>query len=185
MSMGSKFCVLALDLSTVAGLAVITSDGTSKMVSHAEVVTFKKLKGWDRVNSIAARVMEMHANCKPDFVVIEAYAVGKFSGSAICSIEIGSIIRFLLWQNDIPFLEVSPTSLKKFVTGKGNAKKENMILEVFKRFGYTSATNDIADAVGLGMYGLCAAGVKFAQEPTKCVLDTLNARIGTPLPRLA
>lgn len=170
--------VMGIDISSVTGLAIVNGD---KTVHHAEVVTFKKLTGCERINAIAGRVMDCYANYEPNLVVIEDYAVSRFGGSAIVSISIGSVIRFLLWQNQIPYLEVSPTALKKFVTGKGNAKKDQMILEVFKRYGYTSATNDIADAVGLGMFGLCATGVQFNALSNKCVADTLKSRVGPPL----
>lgn len=173
--------VLGLDMSTVTGLAVVRRD---RIILHTEVVTFPKLTGCERINAIAGRVLDVYYEHKPDFVVIEDYAVSRFGGSAIVSISIGSVLRFLLWQNDITYLEVSPTSLKKFVTGKGNSPKEQMILEVFKRYGYTSKTNDIADAVGLGMFGLCAAGVKFTADSKKCVDDLLKNRKGAPIPTM-
>ena len=60
-----------------------------------------------------------------------------------------------------------------------------MILEVFKRYGYTSKTNDIADAVGLAMFGLCSVGVKFTAESKKCVDEVLKNRKGAlPIPVL-
>jgi crossover junction endodeoxyribonuclease RuvC len=173
--------VMGLDMSSVTGLSIVDS---TKTVLHAEVVTFKKLTGCERINAIAGRILDVHAQFEPDFVVIEDYAVSRFGGSAIVSISIGSVIRFLMWQDEIPYLEVSPTSLKKFVTGKGNSKKDQMILEVFKRYGYTSKTNDIADAVGLGMFGLCASGVKFTAESKKCVDDALKNHTGLPIPSL-
>lgn len=177
--------VLALDISTCTGVAIVDhTPAKPKDVRYTETIQFKKLVGMPRINSIAGRILNLHAEHKPDFVVIEDYVVSRFGGSAIVSISIGSVIRFLLWQEEIPYLEVSPTSLKKFVTGKGNAKKENMILEVFKRYGYTSATNDIADAVGLGMFGLCAAGVKFTVEAQKCVDSVVKDRTGLALPTL-
>lgn len=177
--------VLALDLSTCAGVAVVGhSEDRPKDVIYGSTIQFKKLTGMERIHAIAAEVLSVHAQYKPQFVVVEDYAVSRFGGSAIVSISIGSVIRFLLWQQDIPYLEVSPTSLKKFVTGKGNAKKDQMILEVFKRYGYTSKTNDIADAVGLGMFGLCAAGVKFTVEAKKCVDEALKNHTGLPIPAL-
>jgi crossover junction endodeoxyribonuclease RuvC len=142
--------VMGLDLSTATGLACVTS---AKKVRHSEQIQFKKLTGETRINSIAARILAQVEEQSPELVVIEDYAVGRFAGAAIVSISIGSVVRFLFWQNDIPFMVVSPTSLKRFVTGAGNAKKENMILEVYKRYGHTSATNDEADAIGLAMMG--------------------------------
>lgn len=171
---------MGLDLSTCTGLSIVDAD---KDVIHATVVQAKKLSGWERVNSIAGTIMASHAQFKPDFVVLEGYGFGQMA-SVVTLAEIGSVVRFLLWQDQIPFIDVPPSSLKKFVTGKGNAKKDQMILEVFKRYGYTSATNDIADAVGLGMFGLCAAGVKFTAESKKCVDEVLKNRKGLTLPTL-
>jgi crossover junction endodeoxyribonuclease RuvC len=172
--------VIGLDISTCTGLSVV---GMGKLVHHVEAISFKKLTGCPRIHAIAGRIISCISEHDPEFVVIEDYAVSRFGGSAIVSISIGSVIRFLMWQNEIPYLEVSPTALKKFVTGKGNAKKDQMILEVYKRYGFTSATNDIADAVGLGMFGLCAAGEKFPADATKCVADTMKLREGLALPK--
>lgn len=44
---------------------------------------------------------------------------------------------------------VPPTSLKKFVTGKGNAKKDQMPLSVFKRWGFEDGDTNIVEAYGL------------------------------------
>ena len=153
--------VIGLDLSTKVGLALV--EGPGKAVVHTRAIEYKKLTGMPRVNALVGEIMQAVEQLKPDFAVVEDYAVSQFGGAAICSIEIGTVLRFILWQNDFPFVCVSPTALKKFVTGKGQSKKENMILEVYKRYGFEAPTNDIADAVGLGMFGLCAAGVDFGK----------------------
>ena len=44
--------------------------------------------------------------------------------------EIGEntgLLKHMLWKNDIRFSIISPTELKRFATGKGNAKKEDML----------------------------------------------------------
>jgi crossover junction endodeoxyribonuclease RuvC len=50
------------------------------------------------------------------------------------------------------------TELKKFVCGKGTANKEQVMLQVFKRWGYEAATNNMADGYGLACMGLAQAG---------------------------
>lgn len=166
---------LGLDLSTKTGAAIVDSTAT---VVYAAQITFPKLMGEARINAIAGRVMNLIDHHKPCCVIIEDYAVGRFAGAAIVSISIGSVVRFLLWQNDIPFLVVSPTALKKFLTGKGNAKKENMILDVYKKYGFTSPTNDEADAVALGMFGVCALkpSSTFTKAEVAVVADTLKTQ---------
>lgn len=148
--------VLGLDMSTCAGVSVL--DSISGVVLHAEDVKFPKLTGMERINAIIARVVQIRDKYSASCAVIEDYAVGKFAGSSIVSIEIGGVLRFILWQEGFPFICVSPSSVKKFVTGAGNAKKDQMTLEVFKRFGYSASSNDIADAVGMAHLGAAIVG---------------------------
>ena len=42
-----------------------------------------------------------------------------------------------------------PTQIKKFITGRGNAKKDVIIREVYKRWGFETDDHNIADAYGL------------------------------------
>jgi crossover junction endodeoxyribonuclease RuvC len=68
--------------------------------------------------------------------------------------ELGGVIKLLLYDNSILFGLVQPTVLKKFVTGKGNSKKELMLLNVYKKFGFDTDNNNIADAYALGRFAL-------------------------------
>ena len=155
--------VLGLDLSTATGAAVVDQD---KKVLFSEQIQFKNLSGWPRCAAIAGRILGIYEQYKPDMVVIEGYGFAN-SNSLATLVEIGSIVRYFLWQEGIVPFDVPPNSLKSFVTGKGQSKKEMMILEVYKNWGFTSPTNDIADAVGLGMFGLCCAGVPFSAAAKK------------------
>lgn len=149
--------VMGVDPSTKTGIAFV--DG-SKSVVHTEEIEFKKLAGFERVSSIVARVIELKDEYKPDLIIIEEMFVGHTS-SAIPLIQIGSILRYFLWQEGIRYLDVPPTVLKKFVTGKGNSKKEEVMMHVLKQWGHESKTNNTADAVGLAMVGLSVLGVGF------------------------
>jgi len=46
-------------------------------------------------------------------------------------------------------LQVPPMTLKKFVSGKGTATKDMMLLNVYKRYGVELSDNNAADAYGL------------------------------------
>lgn len=50
----------------------------------------------------------------------------------------------------------------KFVTGAGNASKDQIMMSVYKHWGFEAKTNNIADAIGLAMFGLGCAGEKFS-----------------------
>jgi len=62
---------------------------------------------------------------KFDFVAIEGYAFGA-TGRVFQVAENTSILKHKLWETDTPFGVYSPSTIKKFATGKGNATKEDM-----------------------------------------------------------
>jgi Holliday junction resolvasome RuvABC endonuclease subunit len=47
-------------------------------------------------------------------------------------------------------LIIPPMTLKKFATGKGNSKKQEMLLQIFKRWGVEFNDDNAADAYALG-----------------------------------
>lgn len=149
--------VMGLDPSTKFGVAVV--DSGEKIVFTQEL-EFKKLTGFDRVNSLIASVEELRTTYKPDLIVVEALFVGMAS-SAITLIQLGSILRYFFWQEGILYVDVPASVLKKFVSGRGDAKKEQMMMHVLRRWGHEPKTNNIADAIGLAMAGLCCAGEEF------------------------
>ena len=149
--------VMGLDPSTCFGVAVVDA---GKQVAFTEEIQFKKLEGYERIQAIGMRVLELHQELSPDLVAIEGMFVGHPS-SAVTVISIAFFTRYLLWQEGIPFVDVPPTVLKKFVSGTGNATKDKMMMEVLRRWGYVSKTNNIADAVGIAMMGQCCIGEQF------------------------
>lgn len=149
--------VLGLDTSTKTGLALVDS---AKNIVYTEQVQFKTLKGWERCAAIISSIMAAHEKYKPDLVVMEGYGFANPHTLSIL-VEVGTIIRYFLWQNDIPYLVVPPKSLKRFVLGKGVGDKKAMMAAVLQNWGHKAKTDDIADAIGLAMFGLCCGGVQF------------------------
>ena len=105
---------------------------------------------WGRYPEVGA------AKADPCLVAIEGYAMGSKTRPQMAG-ELGGHLRLLLWQAGIPYIVVPPTSLKKYVLGKGNAAKELVLKEVFKRWGYDTTSNDRADA-----YALARIAAEFA-----------------------
>lgn len=91
--------------------------------------------------------------------VIEGYAYGKDPkrGSQVITLaEIGGLIRYVVWRyTKHPLIVVAPSTLKLFVTGHGHAKKEQMLLSMFKKYGREFTNNDEGDAFALAQMGLC------------------------------
>jgi crossover junction endodeoxyribonuclease RuvC len=80
----------------------------------------------------------------PVRVAVEDYAVHG-PGDPTLAPELGGIVRLGLQAFDV--VEVAPSALKAFATGKGNAPKPVVMLEVFKRWAFDPGQDDnIADA---------------------------------------
>ena len=95
----------------------------------------------------------------PDLVVIEAPSLAQHS-------QAGTLDRNGLWWLivdrllilGIPTVEVAPSTLKKFATGKGNATKPDMRVALYQRAGLDVRDDDQADAWWLRQVGLHLVG---------------------------
>lgn len=70
--------------------------------------------------------------------------------------------RVYFFKSKVNYKVIAPGTLKKFVTGKGNSKKELMLLKTFKRWGVEFEDNNICDAYGLARMAL----EEYKDEPT-------------------
>jgi crossover junction endodeoxyribonuclease RuvC len=95
-----------------------------------------------------------------DVVAIEGYSHAATNRAHMMG-ELGGIVRLLCYDNartpesHYP-LVVTPGQLKKYVTGKGNAGKNEMLLGVYKTFGVEFSDDNMADSYALACI---AAGI--------------------------
>jgi crossover junction endodeoxyribonuclease RuvC len=87
-------------------------------------------------------------------VAIEHFAYSARGDQVSFQYAVGYAIRFAMIDANIKYVEASPTMIKKFVcgVGKGNAKKENVIKDVYKRWGYEHKSNNVVDAYAIARY---------------------------------
>jgi Holliday junction resolvasome RuvABC endonuclease subunit len=71
------------------------------------------------------------------------------SQSALVLGELSATVKLMLWQKDILPLQIPPMTLKKYATGKGTAKKQEMLLQMYKRWGVEFNDDNAADAYAL------------------------------------
>lgn len=165
------FNVVGIDPSTKTGLVILGSDST--VHCHKLIRAEKGVKGIERANAIADGILELISITPVDFAVIEGYGYGNAHTLATL-VEIGTLIRYKLRLVSVPYVEVPPTSLKKLVSGKGNAKKDLMLLETFKRFGFETSDDNIADAYCLAQAGLVLRGVTDLPKAQVAALDAIK-----------
>lgn len=111
---------------------------------------------------------------KPDLVLVEGLAFTARNTSALVQLAgLNYFIREVLMKGKIPFVIVSPTSLKKFATGKGTADKNIVMMEVYKRWNFSPENSDVSDAFVLAQMGLA-----LCREPSqpliKAQIEVIN-----------
>ncbi len=89
-----------------------------------------------------------------DMVVIENLAFGVRNATSLTQLAaLNYFVREMCQRNGWPFILVAPTTLKKFVTGKGNAEKSLMLLSVYRKWGQPLTNDNMADAFALAKIG--------------------------------
>lgn len=85
-------------------------------------------------------------------VVCQDYFVGRSHGAVISLAQLGTMIRYKILLKGFPLCVVPPKTVKKFVTGNGNAKKQQMMQTVMNRWGFKASTDNLADACGMSKF---------------------------------
>lgn len=108
----------------------------------------------DRVIWCYNQIQALITSHQPHLVVIEGYSFNN--RVHLPTVELAGLIKSALRRNATPFIVVPPATLKKAATGKGNAKKPDMIAASanFTDDGKPILNDDMADATHLAAFGL-------------------------------
>jgi len=99
----------------------------------------------------------------PELVVVEGYSLAVFGTGILSKIrlgEVGGIVRTRLFEMGIRFVDVPPSSVKRFATGNGNAKKEQMVSRAIELGARGNVNDDEADAFHLRRMARAAYGLE-------------------------
>lgn len=145
----------------------LTSTGLCVMDEKGEILETlainSKFDGAKRLHDIKRQLKPRCCYTSGDseektFVFIEGYSYGSMNGREILG-ELGGMIRLMLYEEEIEFVDIPPTSLKKFTAGKGNADKIAMAIAVLKIWGKDFPTTDQTDAFALAELGRAYLGL--------------------------
>lgn len=154
--------VLGVDSSTNTGLALLIGDEVLVKELHVGAT------GVLRLQLIAMNLDRILTAWKPDAAYVENYALSlvKSPNTIITLVEIGTMMRCVLTDHKVPWRTIRPSTLKKWTTGKGNAKKSDMALAVKQRWGFTNGSDDVVDAYALARMGQYLLDTEVEQYPT-------------------
>lgn len=133
--------ILALDIATTTGWKTETSSGVWKLKQKKDDSTGMKLV---RLKSYLKELITLE---KIDIVVYERPA-GMFKSAIITESELIGVVLLLCEELLLQHTAYSATEIKKFATGKGNAKKQDMI-DAAVALGYNPEDDNEADAIHL------------------------------------
>jgi Holliday junction resolvasome RuvABC endonuclease subunit len=153
--------VMGIDQS-LNGTAVCIVDNDI-LVDFCVIRTDKFKDVFSRTLTIALKICEVYENHKPDVVHIEglAFAMRGNATRDLAGLLFTVVNVMALRHPEARLILVPPTTLKKYATGSGKAKKEDMIAclpeDVMKRFTdakykKTTGLADLADSYHLAKY---------------------------------
>jgi len=111
-----------------------------------------------RYEGIIEQIERVLSTVRPKLILIEAYSYGSNYGKTSDRAELGGLIRWHAIDYTPHILEVAPTTLKKFATGKGAGDKSIVQAHVQKRWGQIFPTDDECDAFCMYQLALCISG---------------------------
>jgi Holliday junction resolvasome RuvABC endonuclease subunit len=160
------------------GLVILDVQGNAV---DKRLIEPKKLRGVERLAFIRDAIVSTGLPGGIKRAALEGYAYGAGVGRYFDLGEVGGLVRLLLHDAKVPFSVVSPTSLKKFVTGDSTAGKADMIKAVNKRWNAGVDDDNVADA-----YGLARVALAMEQGTTiRAELEVITALQAPPVPPVA
>lgn len=184
-----KRIIWGVDPSTNTGLVIMDEHG--KVLHHCNLTVAPRYKVTaqqkaagrkegtirhpvDRASEVGSALYSLtELYGMPDAVVLEDYGFTKVQSvdSIVTQCYVGFVIRRLFWNNSVPVIEIPPTTLKKFI---GANKKDEVMMKVYKRWGFEAKTNDQADAYVLARIGVNLIGAAAMSKEDKATLSKLK-----------
>jgi len=152
MKMSSKIFT-GIDLS-LTGTGFVNIDNKSKIIDQELIVTKPNVQIEERLLSIRNTIENLLHKESTESIYLEGLSFASKGQSIMELAALHYFIRIYLFENKLKYKVIPPTSLKKFVTGKGQAKKNLMLLKVYKKWGVEFQDDNICDAYSLSRMAL-------------------------------
>jgi Holliday junction resolvasome RuvABC endonuclease subunit len=122
-------------------------------------------------------------NCRITEIAMEGTVLASFSALKLG--ELAGLVKLTIWDyfdgnlnSVVPFaetlrtpLQIPPMTLKKYAAGKGNAKKQEMLMQIYKRWGIEFNDDNAADSYALARI---AAGISINKVEEEVLEKIIN-----------
>lgn len=161
--------IMGFDLSLrKTGVAIVWNSGHHTLLIEPP----DDLRDGSRLVYIERELRRMLNAFEPNYAVIEGYSYGSATGQFALG-EVGGVARLALSGNNIPYAVVPPTTLKKYVTGSGNANKIAMALQLNKDLNIALHDDNEVDALCLAAMGSHLFHLDLLKFPSSVERDRL------------
>ena len=141
--------LLSLDLSlNETGYCV----DTSQSIASGILKPPKNLTQYEKIEYNLTKILELVEANNIKLVGIEAAAYGMKSSSMNILAEQQGVIKHELRKRGVSVTEVAISSIKKYITGKGNAKKVQVIQSLRDKYNILATNHNECDAIALHLY---------------------------------
>ncbi|MBH0331456.1 hypothetical protein ABH14_16910 [Brevibacillus brevis] len=131
---------IGLDLSTKTGFVALDSSG--KVLEAKEIIC--QSKDAAGISEFTHSVWnEIETN---DTIALEGFSYGSKGRGVDFQYGVGWIIRTKLFEWGYRGIEPAPSQVKKFAGAKGNANKNVVMREAYKRWGFEHDSDNVVDA---------------------------------------
>lgn len=132
---------VGIDPSTKTGFVILDSEGEVVLAEE-----FQSKSSTDPLRMIDI-TKQIKAELRPmDRIAIEGFAYGAKGRAVGLQYGLGWLIRAMMYIEKFSYTEVTPSQLKKFASNRGNAKKEDLVLPIYKKWGFEHSSDNVRDA---------------------------------------
>lgn len=136
---------VGVDLS-LTGTGLIVLDEQAKIVEEKLIRTTPATSIEPRLLYILGEIDFIKNIINSAGVYMEDLSFGSRGQAMFQLAGLHYLVRTFFFRSKVGFNVVSPPALKKFVTGKGNAKKDLMLLKTYKKWGVEFSDDNLCDA---------------------------------------
>lgn len=163
--------LMGIDLSYTSTGVAWTTGGDPAVRTRTVKTT---LAGRARINEIISALnLIIDHGVRPAVAFKEAPFANENSGVTVMLAKLHGVIEQWLWARGIECVDVAPSTLKLYATGKGGAEKDEVRHAARNQWGHLCGgptaidSSDAADAMAALAVGAHALGVPLAAVPAK------------------
>lgn len=120
-------------------------DGENNLISESFIPS-SDLLDMRRIAFFKERIESQFKKYKVTKVIIENFSYGSTGRSTLDLAQLGGVIRYMMYENNIPYFLCPPRNAKAYITGFSKAEKEQIQGSIMERFGIMIDDDNIADS---------------------------------------